>query len=203
MGSAALKRQSGVGRSIAGRIVRSNLHQSGDTVPLPNAAPATIEFEIGYVLARDILPDEPDFPVTEAVGATRVTFELVLSRFVDRRAVGWPSFAADNGGFQSLVLGPAIDPRTVPELLATLSVSVDGETRASAAVGDDTTDPATALADLVALARERGMTLPKNSVISTGSASKPFNLAAPAAEITARFLGQTVGFRTVVREGNA
>ena len=203
VGSIALKRQSGVGRSIAGRLLRSNLHHPGDTVPLPNAAPVTVEFEIAYMLARDILPDEPDFPVLEAVGETRATFELVLSRFVDRRAVGWPSFAADNGGFQSLVLGPAIDPRSVPELLASLSVSADGETRAGAATGDDTSDPATALADLVALARERGMMLPKNSVISTGSASTPFNLSAPTAAITARFLGQTIGFRTVVCKGNA
>ena len=46
MGSAVQKRQSGVGRSIAGRILGSHLYHDGDTVPLPNAAPVTVEFEI-------------------------------------------------------------------------------------------------------------------------------------------------------------
>lgn len=202
VGSTALKRQSGAGRSIAGRVLRSNLHRAGDSVTLPNAAPVTMEFEIAYLLARDILPDEPDFPVLEAVGETRVAFELVLSRFVDRRAVGWPSFTADNAGFQSLVLGPVIDPNDIPALIASLAVSVDGEPKAAAATGDDTTDPATALADLVALARERGTTLPEGSIISTGAASKPFNLAAATAEITARFLSEAVSFHTLVGQGN-
>ncbi|MBV8526148.1 MAG: hypothetical protein JOY71_29240 [Acetobacteraceae bacterium] len=31
----------------------------------------------------------------DAIGEVRVAFELVLSRFVDRRAIGWLSFAAE------------------------------------------------------------------------------------------------------------
>src|SRR3954470_7526866 len=50
VGSALQKRQSGVGRSIAGRILGPYLYRSGDTVPLPHAAPVTVEFEIAYVL---------------------------------------------------------------------------------------------------------------------------------------------------------
>src|SRR5262249_23050161 len=98
VGSPNLQRQSGLGRSIAGRVLGSRVYRDGDTVPLPNAAPVTIEFEIAYILGRDIVPTE-DATFAGAIAETLVTFELVLSRFVDRRAVGWPSFTADNAGF--------------------------------------------------------------------------------------------------------
>lgn len=193
VGSATQKRQSGVGRSIAGRILGSRLFRPIDEVVLPNTAPVTIEFEIAYVLGRDVRPDDEAFPVLDAVAEVHTAFELVLSRFIDRRAVGWPSFAADNAAFQALVLGPSIDPASLSELVSTLVVTVDGEEAARSLSGDDATDPAVALADLVATARERGMTLPKGSIISTGTVSKPFNIAAATARISAHAAGMELG----------
>lgn len=200
VGSFAQKRRLGVGRSIAGRLLESHVHRDGETISLPNAAPATIEFEIVYVLGRDIQPDEPEFPALEAVGETRVAFELVRSRFVDRRAVGWPSFAADNAAFQALVLGEAIDWDSAPALAESLSVTVDGKEAARALSGEDVTDPEAALADLVATARERGMVLPKGGFISTGTVSKPFDIAAPSATVEANFLGRTLRFQTLAAQ---
>lgn len=199
VGSALQKRQSGVGRSIAGWVLRSRLYRDGDTVPLPNEAPVTIEFEIAYRLNRDIRPDEFEFPVREAVGEVRVAFELVRSRFVDRRAVGWPSFAADNGAFEALVLGEPIERAQLGALADELVVSVDGREAARRLLGEDVTDPDTALADLVATARERRMTLPKGSIVSTGTVSKPFEVTSSSADISARFLGTELRFRTEAR----
>ena len=139
----------------------------------------TVEFEIAYILGRDIRPDDAEFSVTDAVREVRAAFELVLSRFVDRRAVGWPSFAADNAAFQALILGEAIEPARLDELVGTLVVTIDGKEMARGLSGEDATEPAGALADLVATARERGMTLPKGSVVSTGTLSKPFDIATP------------------------
>lgn len=196
IGSHAQKRDFGVGRSVAGRIPTNALYRHGETVELPNAAPVTVEFEIAYVLGRDILPGEADFPILTAVSDTRVTFELVLSRFIDRRSVGWPSFAADNGACQAVVLGDVISQADIPALVEGLVVFVDGEEKARALTGDDVTDPVAAFADLVAIARERQMVLPKGSLISTGTVSKPFNVVARTAEITARFLGRELSIRT-------
>lgn len=203
VGSARQKRQSGVGRSIAGRVFASRLHRPGDVVPLPDAAPVTIEFEVAYVLGRDVLPDEAEFPVLDAVAQTRAAFELVLSRFTDRRAVGWPSFAADDAAFQALVLGDPIDPARLDELTGDLVVTVDGREAARSPTGEDATDPRAALADLVATARERGMVLPEGSIVSTGTVSKPFDLAAPSAEVGARYLGTKLRFRTGVGQSDA
>jgi 2-keto-4-pentenoate hydratase len=198
VGSAIQKRQLGVGRSIAGRVLSSRMYRAGDAVPLPNDAPATIEFEIAYILGRDILPGEPVFPALDAVAEMRVAFEVVLSRFVDRRAVGWPSFAADNAGFQALVVGDAVSPAQIGALADALVVLADGKEAARRLLGEDVTDPAAALGDLIATARERNKVLPKDSIVSTGTVSQPFNVAGPGAEIAARWLGKEFGFRTRV-----
>jgi 2-keto-4-pentenoate hydratase len=199
VGSTAQKRASGIGRSIAGRILASRLFGAGDSVTMPDSAPVTVEFEIDYVLGRDVLPNEPAFDVLDAVSEVRVAFELVRSRFGDRRAVGWPSFAADNAAFHALVLGPTIDHDDVRELVSTLSVERDGVEVARALTGDDMTDPQAALADLVATSRERGMTLPKGSIVSTGTQSRPFDVGGTSgASIRARFFESEVSVRIAV-----
>jgi len=193
VGSARLRQQSGVGRSTMGRVLKTRLHEPGAAVQLSFAAPVTIEFEIAFVLGEDI-DHRFSRDARSAIAETRVTFELVMARFVDRRSVGWPSFAADDSGFEALIVGECLDERQIPELLSSLVVSVDGEARAHAATGDDATNPSGALADLVAIARERKMILPKGSIISTGSASTPFAVSAPKGEVSASYLGKTLGF---------
>jgi 2-keto-4-pentenoate hydratase len=193
IGSHRGKRSSGVGRSIAGRVLRDRLHGEGAELRMPHAGAVTIEFEIAYVIARDIPPDAPVVPAAEVVGETRAAFELVLSRFVDRRAVGWPSFAADNSAFQALVLGPAFATGDRAAIARSLAVEVDGAERVRAVTGEDETDPLAALTDLMAVARERGLTIPAGSIVSTGTLSVPFDLAGPG-RITARFLDQSLGF---------
>jgi 2-keto-4-pentenoate hydratase len=149
VGSTKLKQQSGVGRSIAGRVLGTCRYEPGATVRLSFAAPVTIEFEIAFVLGKDI-DHRSAVDIKNTIAETRVTFELLIARFIDRRSVGWPSFAADDSGFEALIVGEQIDERQIPELLSSLAVSVDGQERARAAVGDDATDPYGALADLFA-----------------------------------------------------
>lgn len=197
VGSPRQRAETGAGGSIAGRIFAAKCHQPGDTIALPDLAPVTVEFEIAYVLGRDIRHDGPETDPMTAIGEARVTFELVRSRFVDRRAVGWPSFAADNAAFEALVIGATIDGSDLAALAASAVVLVDGEERARALTGEDATDPVRAYVDFVATARRRGMILPKGSIISTGTVTSPFNIEG-AARVEARYLGLTLGFRTMV-----
>jgi len=197
VGSPRQRAETGAGGSIAGRVFAAKCHQPGDTIALPDPAPVTIEFEIAYVLGQDILPDAPKIDPMTAVAETRVTFELVRSRFIDRRAVGWPSFAADNAGFEALVVGAVVDGHNLAALAASAVLVIDGEERARALTGEDATDPVQAYVDFVATARQRNMILPKGSIISTGTVTKPFNIQG-AARIEARYLDLSVGFRTAV-----
>jgi 2-keto-4-pentenoate hydratase len=193
VGSARLKQQSGIGRSIAGRVLENRRHDPGANVKLSFAAPVTVEFEIAFILGQDI---DHRFAgdLRSAVAETRVAFELVMARFVDRRSVGWPSFAADDSGFEALIVGDRIDEHQIPELLSSLVVSVEGREKARAATGEDATDPFGALSDLLSIARERKMILPKGSIISTGSASMPFAVSAAQGEISASYLGNRLSF---------
>ena len=70
-------------------MLASRRFDSGAVIPVPDRAPVTVEFEIAYVLGRDIAPSETAAAPWDAVAEIRTTVELVRSRFVDRRAVGW------------------------------------------------------------------------------------------------------------------
>jgi 2-keto-4-pentenoate hydratase len=196
VGSRKQRAETGIGRSIAGRVLASRCFQPGETIPLSNAAPAAVEFEIAYVLGRDIRPDDPG-DGSDAITETRVTFELVKARYVDRRNVGWPSFAADNGAFEALVVGNPVDRARIAEIVASVTVSCDGMEKARAVAGDDITDPDSAFRDFVALARERKMVLPKGAIVSTGTATRPFNIEGPVS-VVARYLDREMSFHTTI-----
>jgi 2-keto-4-pentenoate hydratase len=197
VGSIKAKRETGFGRSVAGRVLGSRTFENGATVPLLGAAPVVVEFEIAFVLGRDIHPAEDPAAVMDSVSETRVTFELVRTSFIERSAVGFPSFAADNSGFEALIIGGTLDPADITAATESVVVSVDGVERARMATGDDATDPVAAMTGFAGLAQERGMILPQGSIISTGTATLPFPLAAPAT-ITAHYLGAALSCRIVL-----
>lgn len=198
VGSRKGKIDSGIGRAVAGRVLGSRCFRTGAEVVLPDRAPVTVEFEIAYVLGRDILPTEMAEAPWDAVARYCTTVELVRSRFVDRRAVGWPSFAADNAGFDALITGGAVEKSQLADVAATAAVFVDGEEKARVLTGDDVTDVDTAFTDFVALARSRNMVLPKGAIISTGTVTRPFTIEGPA-RVEARYLDTTLTFQTRIQ----
>ena len=194
-GSGRGLRDSGAGRSIAGRIVRSRLFEAGAIVPLRAPTPVTIEIEMAFVVARTVRPGDAISDLTALIGEARMTCEWVRSRFVDRRAVGWPSFAADDAAFDTLVVGPRLALQDLDGIMRTLVVDVDGAERVRAARGEDVTDPLSAFGGFLALAAARGMTVPAGSLISTGTISVPFTIAGPAS-IVARCATASLAFTT-------
>lgn len=177
---------------LAGRILSSRFHRDGGTVRLPNAAAVTVEFEIAFVLAHDVQPGDLVLEPLEVISEVRPTFELVLSRFVDRRAVGWPSFVGDSVGFEALVVGEPIDPREMSDVWDSVVITVDGNEAARGLSGDDRTDPPTAFAHLMVNARERGHTLRKGEICTLGIVGKPFDVTGDV-QVEARWNGGRLG----------
>lgn len=196
VGSPRAKREAGLARAIAGRVLGAHRYRQGDTVRLASDHPATVEFEIAFVLARDVAPDEPPPAPAGVVASAHAAVELVLARFVDRRAVGWPSFAADDAGFAALVVGDPIDLRSIPAIAAAVRVGVGGKELARRVADDDLIDPLTALGEMLAHARERRIPLRRGSIVATGTLSQPFNVAGPSNEVEARYLDSALTFRT-------
>lgn len=201
VGSPKGKAQAGITLAIAGRVLKSRLFKDGDTIRMPNQAPVTVEFEIAYVLGRDVAPGESLADPLAAVAATHVAFELVLARFVDRRAVGWPSFTADNAGFNALVLGPEVSSDEVAAIRRSIVVAEGDIDKAKTATGEDAIDPVMALGEMFHHARDRGLTLSNGTIVSTGTQSMPFNTSGASTFVTARFAGGTLSARLAVPMG--
>lgn len=180
MGSANAMKGAGLDRPLIGRVFAGRLTQSGAVVEGPAGAKALIEIEIAFTLSRDVPPSETVVNPLDVVGRTHLVSEIVLSRYVDRTKVGLPSFAADSVGFHSLVIGPEVTPSAIAGITRSLTVTMDGKPAVGALSGDDALDPLTMLAALMQHARDRGITLRKGEIITTGTLSKPFDAPIPS-----------------------
>ena len=198
VGSPAAMSSAGLLRPLIGQLERSRLHASGVHLSLPADSPVTIECEIAFVLDRDLPPLPGRTIDPQDIRTTCVTFEVVRSRFVDRKVVGWPSFAADNVGFEALIVGKSIceglDLGALSELAVTTVVYLDGEPKAKGLFGDTATDPLASLAALYAHAAERGETLRAGDIVSTGAMCAPFDIQGKGHVLSVTYFGKTLTF---------
>lgn len=197
MGSANAMRAASLQAPVVGRVFGSRLKRSGETVKLPVNAPILVEIEIAVVLARDIAPGDKVDP-RQCIASAHIASELVQSQFTDRKTVGLPSFVADSVGFAALVVGHAVDLAKLAGIVDGISVMVDGVENARGLKGDDAIDPVGMLGALIAHAKDHGVTLRKDEVITTGTITKPFDIVARTAAIAVRAPGVELDFRTAM-----
>ncbi len=179
-GSANAMKGANLTRPVIGRVWKNRLVSPDAPVAVPATPPSLIEIEIAFTLGRDVAPGDKLAGPLDAVAKANIVSEIVYSRFEDRKTVGLPTFAADSVGFHALVIGHEVDIKTLPAIVKTLSVTVDGKEVQRAATGDDAIDPVVMLGHLMDHARERGLTLRKGDIVTTGTLSKPFEQTSPA-----------------------
>ncbi|OZI37712.1 hypothetical protein CAL29_04815 [Bordetella genomosp. 10] len=201
VGSVAAMAAGNLERPLVGRLFAERFHPPGSTVRLPCAAPVTVEFEIAFVLGRDIAPGTAPADAMGAVASTHVAFELVQSRFVDRRAVGWPSFVGDNVGFGAHILGERIDPAHIDRVVKTVEEQADGRAVGRGLSGDDAIDPVQALRFLFERASYHGITLKRGDVVTTGAVAKPFDVGPGSVDVAALYLGGKLAVRVTTPQG--
>lgn len=196
VGSPAQLRAGQLTRPLIGQLEQARLYPSGAQVRVPQRGAITVECEIAFVLARDIAPAAGREVDPADIRHACVTFELVRSRFTDRRAVGWPSFVADNVGFEALVISEpfsdGLDSGLLQQVDASAVVLLDGQAKVRAQTGDDVTDPLRSLAALYAHAADRGITLRAGDIVTTGAMCKPFDIDGPGHVLTATYLDRTL-----------
>jgi 2-keto-4-pentenoate hydratase len=179
VGSPLAMRNAQLARPLIGRLFASRFHRADSIVDVPTQGAITVEFETAFVLARDVAPNGPalaDSALAALIAETRCSFELVRSRFTDRRAVGWPSFAGDSVGFEALVIGEPVELAAIGTIAREVVVRRDGMAVAHGLQGEARSDPLDALAALLAHARERGSTLRRGEIVTTGAAALPFDI---------------------------
>ena len=190
-------RSAGLERALVGRVTASRCHAAKSTITLAVAAPVTVEIEIAFRLACDIAPSGSLPSPRDVIAGACLAAEIILSRFVDRKAVGLPSYLAENVGFEALVIGQPVEIADLHEIMSTVVVDLDGKRIADAQTGEDAIDPFRAVEHLIAHARARGMTLHHGDLVSTGTISKPFDCAGSRARIVARVGGHELPFNLV------
>lgn len=163
---------------LIGGVVPSRILRSGASLEIHAGAPLTLEAEVAVSFARDVAPaDEPfDHTLIDGVFAA---IEVVRSRFVDRKAVGQPSFAADNVGFHALVCGAAVDLAPGAAFQANVEMRFNDQVIATSMLGDDRTQPFQALSFLWSEFARRGITIPRGAVITTGTLTLPVDVTGP------------------------
>lgn len=176
LSSPAAMRAAKLDRPLIGQLPVSRCVREGAPTPVHREGAITVEFEIAVVLSRDIAPGQAPADVRDAIGGVHTAFELVRSRFMDRRAVGWPSFAGDNVGFDWSVLGREIDAEDIDAVIESCEVRIDGDTRARALSGDQLVDVYDSLRHLMDHAAEYGLTLRQGEIVSCGAIAAPFDL---------------------------
>lgn len=198
VGSPAAMRAANLSRPLAGQLEAARCHASGVHLALPAYTAVTIECEIAFVLDHDLPPMAGRTVQPEDIRETRVTFEVVRSRFVDRKTVGWNNFAADNVGFEGLIVGePAcagLDHEVLRTLAETAVVHLDGVPKARGLFGDTATDPLNSINGLYAHAAERGITLRAGEIVSTGAMCEPFDLTGTGYRLSVQYAGHTLEF---------
>ena len=151
--------------------------------PLPNAL-RTVEAELAFSFARDLPPRATPYSedeVWDAVDALHVAIEILESSFVDRRTVPEHAPLADllnNGGF---CYGSAIhDWRSLDVLTPRAVLRVDGEEVRRAGAGTPGGHPRRLLTWLANHAAQRGRPLKRGNIVTTGSHSGTYDVAAGA-----------------------
>lgn len=198
VGSPAAMRAGNLARPLVGQLDQARCHRSGVRLQMPASTQVTIECEIAFILDRDLPPLAGRKIEPHDIRSTCLTFEIVRSRFTDRKTVGWPSFAADNVGFEALVIGDTacagLDKNILRGLAETAVVHLDGVPKAKGLFDETATDPLSSLSALYQHAAERGETLRAGDIISTGAMCQPFDIEGAGHELSVSYFGKELTF---------
>ncbi len=161
---------------VTGVLIPSRVVGSGAVVQLPPDRSATLEVEVSFRFSRDVSPADEAFDAPSMIDEASLSVEVVCSRFLDRKAVGQPSFVADNVGFHALVRGDKLALSGDLSFDADAGLWRDGERIAGSLAGDDRTNPYLSLAFLWDRLGKQGGSIPQGSVVTTGTLTIPVDV---------------------------
>ncbi len=174
----------GISHPCPAGLFAGTMHKSGAALPHADFVRVGVECEIAVRLARS-LEEGPFTPehVASAIGAVMAAIEIVDDRYVDWQTIGTPTLVADDFFAAGAVLGPAVDPSSLPDL-ATLAgrTLVDGSEAGRGTGADVLGHPVNALAWLAGDAAGRGMPLKAGETVLLGSLVKT-QWVPPGAEV--------------------
>ena len=164
----------GIDHPIAGGIFGNEIKLSPSTLDLKNFHGLGLEFEIAVTLSDDLKPDMGPFNkenIRKYIKCLSPAFELIIDRNADYSNIDPLTMITDNAWCSGIVLGKEI-PNWEKLDLDTIQSELlwNNEAPQGAMIKDAT--PLESLAWVSNLFTSMGRTIPKNSVIITGSVIK-------------------------------
>lgn len=164
----------GIDHPIAGGIFANEIKSSPSTFDLKNFHGLGLEFEIAVTLSDDLKPDMGPFNkenIRKYIKCLSPAFELIIDRNADYSNIDPLTMITDNAWCSGIVLGKEI-PNWEKLDLDTIQSELlwNNEAPQGAMIKDAT--PLESLAWVSNLFTSMGRTIPKNSVIITGSVIK-------------------------------
>ncbi|TDF62933.1 fumarylacetoacetate hydrolase family protein [Cupriavidus sp. L7L] len=159
-----------------GVLIPSRVVQSGAVVQLPAGRSATLEVEVAVCFSRTVSPRDEAFDAASMIEYAAVAVEVVCSRFLDRKAVGQPSFIADNVGFHALVLGGKLNQAGSTAFEKDAALWRDGERIANFLGGSDRTMPYLSLGFLWNKLAAQDREIVEGSIVTTGTVTVPVDV---------------------------
>ncbi|MCY4093810.1 MAG: fumarylacetoacetate hydrolase family protein [Gammaproteobacteria bacterium] len=162
---------------LIGPVFKSSLRRvepgACTVMPVYEGGFTAIEAEYALELGATIQPsgrEYSDNELADLVDAVYGVAEIASSPIALLNAIGAMAVIPDFGGNCGLVVGPEIDDwRTAPSRSLTASVTVDGKKVGESTIEGIDQDPLQTVRALIEICSERGIQLPKGTLISTGA----------------------------------
>lgn len=162
-----------------GFLRKSCLHDNGPLMAMPATGVFTLELEIALRFARTVEPADTAFE-PEMVDAAFLAFEVVRSRFRDRKAVDRWSLLADDVGFHAFVQGDFLPGALQSELVSSPATVHNGNALCGPPLsGDERVDVRHALQLFWDHAAQHRLTVPAGSVLTTGMVARAVDVHQP------------------------
>lgn len=159
-----------------GVLIPSRIFASGALVRLPAGRGATLEVEVSFRFSREVSPADEAFDAASMLAEASLAVEVVCSRYLDRKAVGQPSFVGDNVGFHALVRGDRLGFTAGSSFAGEAGLWREGDRIAASLAGDDRTNPFLSLAFLWDRLGKQRLSIAAGSVVTTGTLTVPVDV---------------------------
>ena len=174
----AMRDMVGFQDSISGRLLRDQLHRSGDTIQARDHVRLIVEFEIAFEMARDLPVIGSAWTgaaILEHVACAYPALEIADDRRADYAGLKQSvlTLVADNAWNQGLVVGASVTGLDAASLLALEGVAFIDEREVGRGTGRDVLGhPLDALAWLANHLVARGLSMKAGDIVTTGSLVK-------------------------------
>jgi 2-keto-4-pentenoate hydratase len=164
--------------SVSGRLLRDQMHRSGDSIKAQDYVHLIVEFEIAFEMVRDL--PETGTPWTGATILDHVACAYPALEIADDRMADYPTLkrsmltlVADNAWNQGLVLGAPVRGRDAASIRALEGIASIDEREVGRGTGRDVLGhPLDALAWLANHLAARELSIKQGDIVTTGSLVK-------------------------------